>query len=280
VDRHRGRRRGAGNHGRVASQCSSGIAASLCLIEVFGHALDGAELHACLSKHFAHCEEHARKTRAQNKKRKEKDPPPEPVVEPLLWIIAAEVSAPILRKLKVTAARGWPRGVYFFGDDLFRAGIIVADRLPRTRSTLLVRIMAAGRGLPKAIAELGALPADAHERTVAEDVLVRLQHALAGKPSRTPEEEELIVKIEGNWKHAQELGRKEGRDEGRTEGRKEGRAEEAARAVLTALRVRGVAVPNAARERILAQKDPSLLERWLEKAIVAASLGEILDEPS
>jgi hypothetical protein len=39
-------------------------------------------------------------------------------------------------------------------------------------------------------------------------------------------------------------------------------------------------VPDAARERILAQKDPSLLERWLERAIVAASVAEVLAEPS
>ncbi|WP_437590228.1 hypothetical protein [Sorangium sp. So ce1000] len=70
------------------------------------------------------------------------------------------------------------------------------------------------------------------------------------------------------------------RNEGRDEGRNEGRAEEAARAVLTALRVRGIAVPDAARERILAEKDPETLERWHERAIVAASLAEVLDELS
>ncbi|WP_433931199.1 hypothetical protein AB3662_43740 [Sorangium cellulosum] len=59
--------------------------------------------------------------------------------------------------------------------------------------------------------------------------------------------------------------------------RAEARAEEAARAVLTALRVRGFAVPDAARERILAEKDPETLERWLERAVVAASLAEVLD---
>jgi len=71
-------------------------------------------------------------------------------------------------------------------------------------------------------------------------------------------------------------GRAEGRDEGRDEGRTETRASD----VLTVFRVRGIAVPDAARERILAQKDPSLLERWLEKAIVAASVDEVLAEPS
>ena len=46
------------------------------------------------------------------------------------------------------------------------------------------------------------------------------------------------------------------------------------------LRVRGIAVPDTARERILAQKDPERLERWLEKAIVGVSLADVLDEPS
>jgi hypothetical protein len=94
-------------------------------------------------------------------------------------------------------------------------------------------------------------------------------------------------------------GRKEGLIEGLTKGRAEGfvegltkgliegfieglargRTEEAARALLMVLRARGVAVPDAVRERILAQKDPERLERWLEKAAVASSVAEVLDEP-
>lgn len=53
-----------------------------------------------------------------------------------------------------------------------------------------------------------------------------------------------------------------------------------ARDVLAVLRVRGVAVPDVARERILAEKDPVQLERWLEKAVNATTLAEVLDEPS
>ena len=60
----------------------------------------------------------------------------------------------------------------------------------------------------------------------------------------------------------------------------QGRAEEASRNLLTVLRVRGIAVPDAIRERILAQKDPERLERWLEKAAVAASVNAVLDEPN
>jgi hypothetical protein len=67
-----------------------------------------------------------------------------------------------------------------------------------------------------------------------------------------------------------------GRDQGRTEGRTEGEAH----ALLTVLQARGIAVPDGARERILAQKDPERLERWLQKAATAPSLDDVLDEPS
>src|SRR5262249_15174933 len=162
---------------------------------------------ACVGKHFAHWEECVSKTRAQNKRRKDKGLPPVPFIEPLLWIIAAEVSAPMLRKLKLDRAPGWPAGVYFHGNDLYRVGLVVADELPRDRSTLLVRVMAAGKGLADAIADLTALPADAIERAMAEDILVHLHERLGSKSSRTPEEEEFIVSLQSTWEKAREMGR-------------------------------------------------------------------------
>lgn len=72
----------------------------------------------------------------------------------------------------------------------------------------------------------------------------------------------------------------EGRAEGLTQGLAQGRAKEAAHNLLSVLRVRGIAVPDAVRERILAQAVPERLERWLEKAVVAASVSEVIDEPS
>jgi hypothetical protein len=34
------------------------------------------------------------------------------------------------------------------------------------------------------------------------------------------------------------------------------------------------------RERIVAEKDPARIERWLERAILAASAAEVFDEPN
>ena len=62
------------------------------------------------------------------------------------------------------------------------------------------------------------------------------------------------------------------------EGLTQGRAKEAASNLLSVLRVRGVTVSDAIREHILSQKDPERLERWLEKAVVATSIAEVIDE--
>src|SRR5580700_2191203 len=76
------------------------------------------------------------------------------------------------------------------------------------------------------------------------------------------------------------LAHRQGEHKGKIEGKIEGRAEARAGDVLTVLRVRGIVVSDAARERILAEKDPVQLERWLERAILAASVAGVLEESS
>ncbi len=244
------------------------IAEVLCLIEVYGHAPDGGEWRGCLVKHFSHWEACRRKARAENRDRRAKGLPPEPFAEPMLWILAVGFSEPMMRKLNVRTKTSFPKGVYFHGDDVYRVGLVAASELPRDRSTLLVRFMVAGPLLPQAIADLAELPEGAVERGLVEGGVVDLARVLGDKPRRTPQEEEIVAMVQGTFTEA----RKWGRDEGRIE--------EAARNLLTVLRVRGIAVQDAARERILAEKDPACLERWHERAILAASIDEVLDEPS
>jgi hypothetical protein len=62
----------------------------------------------------------------------------------------------------------------------------------------------------------------------------------------------------------------------RREGHDEGRVEEAAESLLTVLRVRGLAVSEEARPRIVMAKDPARIRRWLERAIGAGSVEEVL----
>jgi flagellar biosynthesis/type III secretory pathway protein FliH len=145
--------------------------------------------------------------------------------------------------------------------------------------------------LAAALQDLEALPTDAWERSVTTPLLIHFGRARRGK-LETNEEDDVSAEMQA-WledykrqlhdeglRAGRDEGLRAGRDEGLRTGRDEGRAEEAARAVLTVLRVRNVAVPDAARERILAQKEPALLEHWLEKAAVATSVADVLGDPS
>jgi hypothetical protein len=240
------------------------LTASLCLLELYGHTPGAGECQACLTKHMVFCQErkrHYRQAKAQAKKTGQQI---KPFVKPFLWIIAAGRPTGMLKELRLEPASGWPEGVYLHDGKLYRVGIVVASELPGDRSTLLVRLMAAGPLLAQAITELAALPADAPERAVAEPILLDFQQMLRQQPRRSRKEQEFVMTMQHTWEYA----------------RTEGRAEEAARAVLTALRVRGITVPDAAHHQILSQKDLNRLERWLERAIVAASVAEVIDEPS
>jgi predicted transposase YdaD len=74
-----------------------------------------------------------------------------------------------------------------------------------------------------------------------------------------------------------EKGLDEGLAKGRAEGRAKGRAEERAEAVLRVLSVRGVRVDSAARQRILSCTDLPTLGLWLERAVTATHISEVLD---
>ena len=125
--------------------------------------------------------------------------------------------------------------------------------------------MPAGPLLAPAVKEVAALPPDAFERAITEPILLQFQHMLGQSSSRDPDEQEFIMAMLKSW------------EEGKAEARAEARVETQANDVLTVLRVRGIAVSEVARERILAEKDLEQLKRWLEKAIIASSITEVLD---
>lgn len=74
-------------------------------------------------------------------------------------------------------------------------------------------------------------------------------------------------------------GVKLGRDEGVKLGRDEG-LKLAARSLSTVLRARGIDVPEQARQRILAEQDIGVIERWLERAVTAVTLADVFNEPN
>jgi hypothetical protein len=258
--------------GRHAARASLGllgrIAGDACLIEVYSQAPSAAELRSCLAKHLAHWQQRARHAKAATAREPAFDDTGDsttPGVAPMLWVIAAGTPTTLLTQLPMVPEADGPPGVYRFGGDVLRVGLIAARELPRDRTTLLVRLMAAGPLLAPAVPELFQLPPDATERAVAEPHLLEYQRRLGQQPEpATPDEQEFLVAMYQTWEDA----------------RTESRTEAQAKAVLTVLRVRGIAVPDAVRQRVLAERDPARLERWLERASVASAIAEVIDDAS
>jgi hypothetical protein len=83
--------------------------------------------------------------------------------QPILWILAATTSRPLLRAANVVSQPGWPAGVYFVAD-IFKTAIVAIDQLPATPETLLLRVLGRDETQKRAIEEVIALPVDAPQR--------------------------------------------------------------------------------------------------------------------
>jgi hypothetical protein len=252
---------------RAAERAKMGLLGDLSaeptLFEPFRNTPSLARVRRCLTKQLAWHHELARRARASAKAQTGERAAPSNVVFPWLVVISP----------------GRPKTVIdVFGCKLIRPGVyeavagvhmrvVVLTELPRTRETLLLRMLGAGRLFKEALADLTALPTDAWEPSIAAPLVIHFRLASHGRPG-TKEDDVSSAEIRAWFEQVKD------------EARREGRVEEAARALLTVLRGRGIAVPDSERARILAEKDPARIERWIERAVVVASLAEVLDEPS
>jgi hypothetical protein len=82
---------------------------------------------------------------------------------PILWILAATTSRPLLKAANVVTEPSWPSGVYFMAD-LLKTAIVAIDQLPVVPETLLLRVLGRDNTQKVAIEEVIALPVDLPKR--------------------------------------------------------------------------------------------------------------------
>ena len=102
---------------------------------------------------------------------------------------------------------------------------------------------------------------------------------LAGLPQAPRARWEAYMSTAVGFEYRSELLREvdaRGRAEGKAEGKAEGEARGEGRAVLTVLDARGVPVPEAVREQILACVDLTQLDTWLRRAVTAATADDVI----
>jgi hypothetical protein len=147
--------------------------------------------------------------------------------------------------------------------------VVVLVELPRTRETLLLRLLGAGRLLREALADLVALSDDAWEKTIATPLLVHFK--LGNDEHATNQENDVSAEIQAWFKDYQQKLRNEALKEGRNEGVRS--------VLLRQLRARFGELPAVTVAHI-ETADLADLERWSERVLGAQTLAEVLDDPS
>lgn len=157
---------------RQSRDLLSRIAQHPCLLEPYRNPPTRFEVCSCVLKLLWVQEELRRKADQQKQAISAQD-------LPFLWIIATSISKPILQEFGAKPNQDWEKGVYFTAQG-FRTVLVSINQLPKTRDTLILRLLDRGQNQRDAIAELLAL--SAHD------------------PQRYQ-----MLRILGNWKVALEL---------------------------------------------------------------------------
>lgn len=140
---------------------------------------------------------------------------PEPLEEPVLWVLSAGRPESALRQFAMKPLDAFPRGVYV-GPPALRMRLVVLSELPPERDTLLVRLMGAGAVWDQAMTELRALPEDAYERRHALPAIDRWYHLT----DDNSENEDKMRNAEQAYEEMKARFRQEGRREGESVGRR------------------------------------------------------------
>ncbi|MGK4001401.1 hypothetical protein WMF31_02165 [Sorangium sp. So ce1036] len=190
------------------------LAADPCQFEPFHDTPGPGELRGCVRKQLHWHHELARRAGGE-------------VPFPRLCVLSSGRPATVLDAFRFEPEPG--RAGLYRAAPGWRVDVVVIAELPRTRETLLLRLLGARAVLRHAVQDLVALPEDAWERSIALPWLVRLRFMSQQDPSaRTAEqveEEEIMAEVHEWFEQLKQSIRREGLKEGLAEGLKEGLAE-------------------------------------------------------
>jgi hypothetical protein len=246
------------------------------MFELFSTTPNLARFRPCLKKQLSWHTELERRVRVAA--REAHTPQPEAtqkvheiVAFPRLLIVSQGRPDTVLEKF---GAQKVCPGVYDLVEGLC-VYVVVLSELPRTRETVLLRLMGRDRVFSEALADWNNLPPDAHERCIAHPLLVHFHFEVVDPtPDEQPMSEEIRAWYKA-WSEEQQRQERELREQAHQQGISQGE-----RILLSRLlRARFGNLPTTVLTRIDAA-DATSLERWGERVLTARSLSEVFDDPN
>jgi hypothetical protein len=174
------------------------------LLEAFRNTPTRTEVRTCLLKLLWIQDDEQRKTNQEEQRLSEAD-------LPMLWILAAKASRPLLADMGGLILADWLPGIYFM-PKLLRVAIVVIDELPETAETLWLRILGRGNTQERAIRELLALPQDFPRRSTILRLLAAWKVKMdMGELTDFTEREEIMALSEAflTWEQEKEIQSKQ-----------------------------------------------------------------------
>jgi hypothetical protein len=199
----------------ILAECAK----STVIFEPFRNSVKVPQIRACMSKLYDLHSYLLREAKRQSQ------PEPGDDILPNLWILTPTLSAQILEGLGANLELDkWGEGVYLLSPTL-KTGIIVIHQLPKTPTTLWVRLLGKGKVQAQAIQELAALPSEHLYRNNALDLLGNLKIILEARETIQPEDRELIMQLSPLYleklQAAEQIGEQRGEQRGEIKGRQD-----------------------------------------------------------
>ena len=263
------------------------------MFELFSATPNVARFRPCLKKQLswhAELERRARVALGDAVQEDGEDKDVEIVVFPRLLVVSQGRPETVLEKF---GARKRRDGVYELIEGLWTF-VVVLSELPRTRQTLLLRLMGRDRVLAEALEDLRALPPAAQERCVALPLLLHfrfdVENHVQDEQAMSAEIAEIkawyqsfVEEQQRKERELRDAAVKKALDDGVSQGISQGISQgvvKGERALLVRqLRARFGSVPSATNARIEAA-DATLVERWGDRVLTAQTLDEVFGEPN
>ena len=191
------------------------IAQTICLIEVYRNAVNSEQIWHCLSK-LADVKTNPLKYLNKGKKEAK---------EIMLWIITPTISKAVLAEFGAESRKDWESGIYFPVKG-FCIGIIAVHQLPKTRTTLWLRLFGREKVQFEAIEELESLSDDYPSRKNVLKSVYGLLNAISNNRNKSStinqQTEVLIMSLRAIFEEELAKEKKQGLQQGKSEGKLEG----------------------------------------------------------